>query len=341
MPPQVSDVLRDATFLAHRYSERDDVFHFLPVSRDVHRACTFITDEYLPKDLPYQSFTSQQIASESINTAPLHFIFHSAYCCSTLLARALDVEGTSMGLKEPVILNDIVGWRRRGALKSKWSQTLDQSLDLLSRPFGHDKAVIIKPSTICNPLAEDMMTLRPDATALLLYAPIDSFLLSIAKKNMWGRLWARKLLTGAIDDGYAIGGFSQNEWLELTDLQVAAICWLSQHALFQKLIDKFGPDKVQTLDSDTLLARPQEAITALSDHFNLQFNPNEVEDILKGPAFNSHSKSNTSYDTDARARERKAEHNKHAEEISMVAQWAVAVAQSQNIKIDIGVKLIS
>ena len=36
-----------------------------------------------------------------------HFIFHSAFCCSTLLARAFDIEGQSIGLKEPTILT----WR--------------------------------------------------------------------------------------------------------------------------------------------------------------------------------------------------------------------------------------
>ena len=35
---------------------------------------------------------------------PIHFIFHTGYCCSTLLCRALDVPGVSMALKEPQIM---------------------------------------------------------------------------------------------------------------------------------------------------------------------------------------------------------------------------------------------
>ena len=46
--------------------------------------------------------------------ATMHFIFHSAFCCSTVLARAFDIPGIAMGLKEPPIYNDIVGWRHRG-----------------------------------------------------------------------------------------------------------------------------------------------------------------------------------------------------------------------------------
>ena len=53
--------------------------------------------------------------------APIHFIFHSAFCASTMLVRALDVPGSAMGISEPVILNDMVGWRRRGAeISNAW-----------------------------------------------------------------------------------------------------------------------------------------------------------------------------------------------------------------------------
>jgi hypothetical protein len=48
------------------------------------------------------------------HTAPLHFVFHTAFCCSTLLARALDVPGSSMGLKEPSVLVDFASvWLQR------------------------------------------------------------------------------------------------------------------------------------------------------------------------------------------------------------------------------------
>lgn len=341
----LADVIGDATYLAHRYDEMADAFRFLPVPRDIHRQCTFITDEHLPDIENYSLHRRSDVQAHDPETAPVHFIFHSAYCCSTMLARAFDIESISMGLKEPVILNDMIGWRRRGADPAKWKQVLDQSLNLLGRPFSDDKAVIIKPSNICTPLAIPMLMSRPEAKALLLYAPIESFLRSIAKKEMWGRIWVRDVLIGTRQDGYLIDGFTGEDLLKLTDLQVAAIGWLSQHAAFAKIIDAIGKDRVRTLDSDTLLARSSETIAALSELFDLDFDDDRLQQILNGPAFTSHSKLEQNepdkiFDAEARQLEQDNIAKLHGNEITMVATWTKAVADSQNIKFSLSSKLI-
>lgn len=342
---QQDEILRDASYLAHRYDEANDAFRFLSVPRDVHRQCTFITDEHLPNVEQFKAISNSDLAGASPASAPAHFIFHSAYCCSTMLARAFDIEGVSMGLKEPVVLNDMIGWRRRGANSAKQQQVMEQSLILLSRPFGEDRAVIIKPSNICNPLAVEMMRIRPEAKALLLYAPIEGFLKSIAKKEMWGRIWVRDVLIGTLKDGYAVGGFSHDELLQLTDLQVAAIGWLSQHALFAKIIEKIGTDRVRTLDSNTFLAQPPETIAALSDLYGLGMNGPQIEAVIQGPAFTSHSKLDQAkrgeiFDAKTREREQQKVAEIHGAEIEMVATWTKAVAESQGIKLDIGSNLL-
>src|SRR3546814_3867465 len=63
------------------------------------------------------------------------------------------------------------------------------ALAMLARSFAPDEAVIVKPSNIFNPLARGALTLRPEARAILLYAPLRAFLLSVARKGMWCRLW--------------------------------------------------------------------------------------------------------------------------------------------------------
>ncbi|MEP3781647.1 MAG: hypothetical protein ABJM53_08865 [Parasphingorhabdus sp.] len=241
-----------------------------------------------------------------------------------------------MGLKEPVVLNDMIGWQRRGADAAKQREAMDQSLTLLSRPFGEDQAVIIKPSNICNPLAIEMLKMRPEAKALLLYAPIEGFLKSIAKKEMWGRIWVRDVLIGTLKDGYAIGGFSHEELLQLTDLQVAAIGWLSQHALFARVIEEIGADRVKTLDSDTFLGQSPETIAALSELYGLGMNKAQIRAVIEGPAFTSHSKLDQAkrgqvFDAKTRDEEQQKVAQVHGAEIEMVATWTKAVAESQGI----------
>src|SRR5690242_19618117 len=144
--PADVDVMKDASWLAHRYDPVGDAVHFQLVPRAAHRSATFLTDEYLG-DMGAPLVISRKAALQSMPAqAPIHYIFHSAYCCSTMLARAFDIEGVSMGLKEPLILNDLSGWRSRGASGTELAEGLDSALRLLARPFGAGEAVVVKPS---------------------------------------------------------------------------------------------------------------------------------------------------------------------------------------------------
>lgn len=336
----LTDVAQDAAWLAHRYDPGHDAVHFQWAPRDVHRRTTFLTDAELPADSRKIVLRRADAVAAAPSEAPLHFIFHSAYCCSTLLARAFDREGHAMGLKEPVILNDIVGWRRRGAEPRNVAMVLDHALRLLGRPFGAGEAVVVKPSNVVNGLAAAMLGMRPQSRALLLYAPLETYLASIAKKGMWGRLWVRELLVGQLAEGLHPFGFDQKDYLGQTDLQVAAIGWLAQHALFAQLVARFGAERVRTLGSETLVAEPAAAMSALNDLFGLDMAANEVEAIANGPAFTRHSK----LDEDFSAADRQAEHLSasamHAEEIEKVTAWAAAVAASAGISMAPGAPLI-
>jgi hypothetical protein len=258
--------------------------------------------------------------------APVHFIFHSAYCCSTLLARAIDIEGVSMGLKEPVLLNDLVGWRHRGGERSRIAMALDHGLRMLERPFSDGEAVVIKPSNIVNGLAPAMLAMRPKSRALLLYAPLTTYLASVAKKGMWGRLWVRELLIGLLKDGSINLGFSDDQYLGLTDLQIAAVGWLAQHAAFAQLIARFGPDRIRSLDSRNVTERSPDTMDAISDLFCLELSKPHIKKIIDGPAFKRHSK----FDSAFNGAEREAEHQAaialHSDEITKVEQWARIVA---------------
>lgn len=319
-------IARDPAWFPHRYDPGHDAVHFRHVPRDVHRAVTFVTDEYLPPGQPAVIRMADAMAAMPA-TAPLHFILHSAFCCSTVLARAFDLPGTAMGLKEPVFLNDLVGWQHRGGTAKMIAPVLDAGLTLLARPFAPGEAVVVKPSNLCNGLAPAMLTMRPQARALLLYAPLKVYLGSIAKKGMTGRLWVRELLVKQLREGLHQLGFKGEDYLGQTDIQVAAMTWLAQHALFAHLVRQFG-DRVRTLDSDRLMAEPVAAMRALSAFYAI---PLDAEAVVAGPAFTTHSKSRDSFGSAARAAENAAAAAAHAEEIEKVAVWTEAVAKAAGV----------
>mgnify|MGYP001070769149 CR=1 FL=1 len=332
-------MVRDASWLAHRYDPGRDTVILRRVPRAAYDTATFLTDDHLPasEELAIPRTALQQHAPAP---ARQHFIFHSAYCCSTLLARALDRPGHTLALKEPVILNDMVGWRRRGEPGPDQAIVLRDILALLARPFDPAEAVILKPSTVANGIAAAMMTLRSDASALLLHAPLRTYLASIASKGLDGRLWVRTMLLGMLDDRIVDLGFSPRDYIGQSDLQVAAVGWLAHQKVFADLVARFGPARVRTLDSEALLEAPQTALTRLNELFSLGLDQSVIEAIAGGDIFRRHAKFDTAFDSDARRALHEGAARHHADEIEKVAIWTEAVAQAAGIRLSLDAPLL-
>lgn len=323
----------DPRWIAHRYALADDRVHYRYVPRDLHSGFPFLTDDSIG-DFPAATLPRSEAVTLGGEPAPLHFIFHSAFCASTLLCRAFDRPGVAMGLSEPVILNDIVGIRRRREAEPKRvAQLLDEAMRLLARPWGPGEAVVVKPSNILNPLSAAMLALRPEARAVLMFAPLPVFLASVARKGMWCRLWARELLEGLLLDSVVDLGFDTGDWFRMTDLQVAAVGWLAQHQLFADVEARFGT-RVMRVESEALLAHPAAHIERIGGHFGMALDGAVAAEIAEGPAFTRHSKFGQSFDAGARAAERTAADAAHGDEIGKVAVWAAAVAEGAGLRID-------
>ena len=323
--------LADAEWLAHRYVESEDRVRFAHVPRERHAGVPFLTDACLG-DLG----TTPELAAETClhdsAPGPLHFLFHSAFCGSTMLVRAFDRPGVAMGLSEPVILNDVVGFRRRGGERRAVARLADVATRLLARPFGLREAVIVKPSNLVNPLAELLLALRTEARAVFLYAPLETFLISVARKGLDCRLWVRELADGYLTEQYfAPIGMTAQDLFRQTDLQLAASGWLAQHAHFTRLAGKFGRDRLRTLDADKLSADPQAALAEAARHFGLALDPQAVGEMATGPAFTRHSNSGAAYSAQARSDDYAAARAAYGEEIGKVVVWAEAVAANAGI----------
>jgi len=334
---QLDSILADGEWLAHRYDDQADSYQMRHLPRVAHDAATFITDEYVGVEAnPVIIRRGKAMAEVSTNNG-LHFIIHSAFCASTMLARGFDLPGISMGLKEPVLLNDIVGYRRRGAAPASVAERLDHGLHMLARPFAGDRSVVVKPSNVFNALVPLALTMRPEAKAILLYAPLPVFLVSVARKGLWCRLWVRELLEGLITDGIVDLGFEPRDYFRQSDLQVAAVGWLAQQRLFREIVEKFGAKRIATLDSESLTANPGDVLAAACRHFGLDV----AEDAIAGhKAFATHSKFGGRFDASDRAAEHRAAADAYGDEIEKVLAWAEAVANAAGIPLDLPLPLL-
>ena len=332
-----ADIVADPEWLAHRYDERADAFHYRHVSRARHSEVGFATDDYLGKEDNPVVIPRAEASSLLGNQAPIHFIVHSAFCASTMLVRALDVPGSAMGISEPVILNDMVGWRKRGAEIRRHGMVMNDVLAQLSRPWGEGEAVVIKPSNVFNGLTMGAMHLRRASKALLLYAPIEEFLLSVARKGMWCRLWARELLESLLTDGLVDLGFEPRDFLRQTDLQAAAVGWLAQQRLFHRIADHYGADRIATLDSESLTSDPPAAVARVARHFRLaEQNPSAY---AAHPAVARNSKSGAAFERGERQMDQARARETFGDEIDKVAVWIRVVAERNGIAAELPFKL--
>jgi hypothetical protein len=324
-------LLGDPEWLAHRFVESDDAFRFVRVDREAHGQAPFLTDAYLGERPLGGDVTTQNCLSLQ-GEAPLHFLFHSAFCGSTMLTRAFDLPGLAMGLSEPVVLNDLVGFRRRGADTRAVARAADAATRLLARPFATGEAVVVKPSNIINPLAALLMALRTEARAVFLYAPLETFLISVAHKGLPRRIWGRELLEGYLRDGALVGmGFEPEDFFRQSDLQIAAIGWLAQQRLFAELANRVGPQRLASLDADHMVAQPGEALQAVAKHYGLAISPEQLAAILAGPALARHSKSGQAYSPAQRQADYAQVRQAHTDEIGMVLEWSRTVAEGAGI----------
>ena len=309
----------------HRYDESRDSFRAIYLTRTERRDATFLTDEYLG-DRPFHALARP---TGCRTHAPSHFVFHSAYCCSTLLANLLDCPGVASSLKEPQLLNDIVGWRHRRASPQRVEVLLDESLHLLGRRWSADEPVVIKPSNVCNGLIQPILTLRPESRAVLLYAALPAFLASIADKGLWGRRWVRDLLSKQITDGLVQLGFETREFFLMSDLQVAAVGWLVQDALFQKLAAAI-PDRVMLLNSDDLIAETDQTLLRIGELFSID------GAALCNAAAGSLAKDAKTGEPVRQGQRRSAYDERralHADEIDKVVEWSRAVFAARGMNI--------
>lgn len=329
MTQSAARIVADPEWLAHRYDERQDSFHYRHVPRARHAEVPFATDDCLGKEEKPVVIRRAEAAQLLGEQAPIHFIFHSAFCASTMLVRALDVPGSAMGISEPVMLNDMTGWRKRGADIRLHAEVMNDVLGQLARPFGPGEAVVLKPSNIFSGLAMGALHLRPAAKALLLYSPIEEFLLSVARKGMWCRLWARELLENLLVEGMVDLGFEPRDYLRQTDLQVAGVGWLAQHHLFHRMANHYGPERIATLDSETLTRGPAVSVAGVAAHSGLR--AQSPDDYVGHQAILRNSKSGDAFAHGERQMDQQRARETFGEEIEKVAVWVRVVGERNGI----------
>jgi hypothetical protein len=336
--------IQDPTWLPHSYDARTDTLVFAHLPREVQREAVFIDRRFVESAPKSAAAPLSELSADAIRAVagPAHFIFHTAFCCSTLLTRALDIPGLSMGLKEPaVLLSFAQHWSNArqtpGALSA-----FNATLDLLSRPLSPGETQIIKPSNVGTHLIPEMLHLRPDAKVLVLYSSLDTFLRAVARRGATGRAFARQVFQGFSAAIPLDPVFSPEELLIQTDLQLAAQVWLMQMAFLESIVRRHGPQRVRVISSDAFLNDPARTLTRVAKHFELAIDDAQCAAIGAGPVFREHAKEHAIPFTAAAHRAQNDNiTDAHAEEIAITRRWAVTLARQSGVPLTLPDTLLS
>lgn len=336
--------ISDPAWLPHAYNASDDTLIFAHLPRESQRRAVFLDPRFLARAEKSSPVPVAEIPTAAVRdgAGPIHFIFHTAFCCSTLLARALDVPGVAMGVKEPSVLvsvtRDFATGRRRPGLPA----ALQITLDLLSRPLEHGETQVVKPSVVVNHAVPSFLHLRPDAKAIVLYSGLDQFLRAIVRRNLDGRAYARNMFRNFAAAIPLDTGYLPEDLFAQTDLQIAAQAWLMQMSFLESVVQRFGAARVRTLNSNSLLDDPAAVLEKVARFLELGLSATDAAAIAAGPVFQEHAKhAGVPFDAETHRAQLDQAGVVHFEELNAARAWARTLAHRCSVPTTLGDTLLA
>ena len=324
---QTADILSDPEKFPWRFDLNSRKVEFATMSREEIVQASFL-DHRAPGESTPKSYAPLEVVLKSQVDAPKPrapaYIFHIAFCSSTLISRCLDMPGRAVALKEPLILVSLASAKAYGdaGVQSRHSDTFKAVNSLLARPFVGDERVVIKPSNGANSLLPDVLA-QPDAKVLLLYTDIRKFMLSVVKRGQVGRFFVRSLLHQPWGSDPRISGISKQNVMNLTDLQTAALIWQLQTDAFSRVLTKFPASQIRALNATDFEQNPTRALNAIDGFFDLNLGEDRIDSVVNGPLLRQDSKyTDQEFNVETRAQEGRDLEAMFGKDLDSVIAWA-------------------
>lgn len=255
-------------------------------------------------------------ACENTHWQPTSYIFHSAFCGSTLMSQVLEAVFNCLSLREPELLSSILIYNRSKAPEDEKSFWFDSLQRLLSRRFVPDQPVVVKANDYANPVMPALMDWEPEVPILFMYTPLNEFIAACLKADN-RREWIKQrydsvkpFLSKTFDHKNA-PKINESDYGEL-----AAVYWSYNLAMYL-LIATNHVNTVKSLDFNDMLARPIEAVKLCGSLFNLKENKGTDCESVTGELLGIYSKnSNLKYSPEQRRMELEKQFDLFSNEIA-------------------------
>lgn len=284
-------VVNDPSWFPITLDPRTDTIDFVKTSAAEIESQAFVSLGSWNPVGPRKRLSMGAVLTNWPQVAPVHinFIWHTAFCASTLIARALDKPGRNLSLREPDVLSVLSYMARAQMLLEPRYRDLPRVVyGLLGRPFAANSTILIKPS----PPAIAVLPNAVECTtgkSLFLHSDCRTFLIAAARGGETRRGFVRRLFNVIAPDGHPQGTWPVKRLLALSDLQLAALVWQMEMATFRRLAPMLG-NRVASMDSDVFLKSPELALARLDDFFGLGLGSEHVSDVTGGSFLSQHAK---------------------------------------------------
>jgi hypothetical protein len=260
---------------------------------------------------------------ETFPAPKLSYVFHMAHGGSTLLARALDVQGMNIVYREPAALRQLGVVAADGQLGANpseiWRRVFKLSTVLLAKKYQKGERVIIKANVPVNFIIPQLMNVHPNTRGIILFAGLEDYLLSILK-SQGHRTWVRNIVDEIGNGLDTIIGMTKEERKALSDAEAAACLWMAQIHLFDNALKKYA--NLKSLDAEAFFGNPKLVLSKAFQFYRLKVKDEKLAAIVKSDLFTRHSKTpEQKFDNSQRLQQKQLLRAQISDELMRARQW--------------------
>jgi hypothetical protein len=306
---------------------------FVEMSAETYRTSTFLDSR-----LRVSRFGSELVSLGEITRAatdfplgPINYIFHGAFCCSTLLARYLEAMPECFVLKEPYILSQFA-YR---VAEDDYCQDCDflpglrAIVWLLGRTFHPGQRVVIKLCDVCNLLSNALLELSSPANSAFVIASLTEFILSSfnsSERVGWiaSRLRYSKRYPVPVKIPAAVLADSMQ-----SPTRRAAALWLMNrlHAIW---LQASCPGRIRLWSAAQISETPSDVLTSIFAHLGIASQQETLDEALAGTAGHSHAKDiRRPFSRESRRRQLADLDAEHGAEAQAAAEWLLTLMAAE------------
>lgn len=217
---------------------------------------------------------------------PLSFIFHTGYCCSTLLARCLEHLSDTLVLKEPAPLRRLSeSWFT--APKTHDLRKFNRIVAIMLARRYREEAVVVKTTSHCINMLPELFDLHSHNRAVFLLPSLEESLVCYLKDPLRRR--EARFYLGYLGE-LVPPDLPLGPHLAITDAQIVALLWMIQVRFYYEIAKPLARERLVVLNSSAFLDDPAQTLRRVVEHFGISATEQDLRQVLESDVFNRYAK---------------------------------------------------